>query len=164
MQSLPDIPPARRKVAVERYLAGAAADFVPAERAEIAQKVFAILDTGEFAEVFAPGSRAEVPIVGRIARADGGEVAVAGQVDRLIVSDHAVLIADYKTDTSVPDRLDDIPRSYIAQLAFYRAPLCRIYPDKTVRAALIFTNGPALMEVPETAMDEALCQILTKKP
>ena len=164
MQSLPDIPPARRKVAVERYLAGAAADFVPAERAEIAQKVFAILDTGEFAEVFAPGSRAEVPIVGRIARADGGEVAVAGQVDRLIVSDHAVLIADYKTDTSVPDRLDDIPRSYIAQLAFYRALLCRIYPDKTVRAALIFTNGPALMEVPETAMDEALCQILTKKP
>ena len=164
MQSLPDIPPARRKVAVERYLAGTATDFVPAERAEIAQKVFAILDAGEFAEVFAPGSRAEVPIVGRLPRPDGDTERVPGQVDRLIVKDDAVLIADYKTDSIVPDQIENVPPPYIAQLALYRALLCRIYPDKTVRAALIFTNGPALMEVPEAAMDEALCQILTKKP
>ncbi len=164
MQSLPDIAPARRKDVVERYLAGAAADFAPAERAEIAQQVLAILDAREFAEVFAPGSRVEVPIVGRIPRPDDNTERVPGQVDRLIVKDNAVLIADYKTDSIVPGQIENVPPPYIAQLALYRALLCRIYPGKTVRAALIFTNGPALMEVPEAAMDAALYQILTKKP
>ncbi len=42
------------------------------------------------------------------------------------------------------------------QLALYRAVLTRLYPGKTVRAALIFTQGPALIEVPAAAMDEAL--------
>ena len=164
MQSLPDIAPARRKDAAERYLAGAATEFAPAERAEIAQQVLAILDAREFAEVFAPGSRAEVPIVGRIARPDGGTERVPGQVDRLIVKDDAVLIADYKTDAIVPRQIENVPPPYIAQLALYRALLRRIYPDKTVRAALIFTNGPTLMAVPEAAMDAALRQILTKQP
>ena len=47
MQALPDIPAERRKDAAERYLANAAADFVPAERAAMAQQVLAILDDEE---------------------------------------------------------------------------------------------------------------------
>ncbi len=68
MQALPDIPADRRQDAAERYLANAAADFVEAERAAMAKQALAILDDKNFAELFAPGSRAEVPIVGRIAR------------------------------------------------------------------------------------------------
>ena len=60
--------------------------------------------------MFAPGSRAEVPIVGRIARAGAPPVAVSGQVDRLAVTRDSVLIADYKTDRAVPDGLDEVPR------------------------------------------------------
>ena len=37
----------------------------------MARQVLAILDDLSFADVFAPGSRAEVPIVGRIACAGG---------------------------------------------------------------------------------------------
>ena len=70
----------------------------------MATQMFAILDEPDFAEVFAPGSRPEVPIVGRIARAGAKPVPVAGQVDRLIVTADAVLIADYKTDSDVPQR------------------------------------------------------------
>ena len=66
MQSLPDIPPAGRKDAIARYLNNAAADFLPAEHDEIARQVLTILNDLIFAEVFAPGSRAEVPIVGRL--------------------------------------------------------------------------------------------------
>ena len=165
MQSLPDIPPARRKDAAESYLAKAAADFSAAEQAEIARQEFVILAEQKFAEVFAPGSRAEVPIVGRIARADADPLLVAGQVDRLIVTDDAVLIADYKTDRVVPRALDEV-QPYVTQLALYRAVLARIYPGKSVRAALLFTNGPALIELPAAAMDAALnaelCKVLTK--
>jgi ATP-dependent helicase/nuclease subunit A len=165
MQSLPDIPPARRKDAAERYLASAAADFLPAERAEIGRQVLAILDDEKsFAQIFAPGSRAEVPIVGRIfrPRADADPVVVAGQVDRLAVAGDAVLIADYKTDAAVPRRLDEVPPPYIVQLALYRALLARLYPEKTVRAALLFTAGPSIMEVPGPAMDAALAELMSR--
>jgi len=161
MQSLPDIPPARRNEALARYLARAAKEFSSTEQADIARQVRAVLDAPDFAEVFAPGSRAEVPIVGRIAGTGGEAIGVAGQVDRLIVTDDAVLIADYKTDTAAPRRLDEVPRPYIAQLALYRAVLSRIYPKKALRAALIFTAGPVAMAIPAAAMDAELGKVLT---
>jgi ATP-dependent helicase/nuclease subunit A len=161
LQSLPDILPERRIEAAGRFLAGSASDFSVTERTEILRQIFAVLDTPKFAEVFASGGRPEVPIVGRISRADGGTIAVAGQVDRLIVSKDAVLIADYKTDRNVPQGLDEI-EPYVAQLALYRAVLARLYPDKTVRAALIFTQGPTLIDIPAAAMDGALEATMTR--
>jgi ATP-dependent helicase/nuclease subunit A len=158
MQSLPDIAAERRKDAAARYLANAAADFAPAELEAMAQQVLAILDDKNFAEIFAPGSRAEVPIVGRVSCAGSDPIAVAGQVDRLAVSGEMVLIADYKTDRIVPDRLDAVP-PYVTQLALYRAVLAAVFPGKTVRAALLFTDGPKLMEVPAAAMDAALAKL-----
>jgi ATP-dependent helicase/nuclease subunit A len=156
MQSLPDIAPERRADAIERFLVRAAAkNFSSAERAEIARQVSAILGDQRFAEIFAPGSRPEVPIVGRIPRSSAEPLGVAGQVDRLSVTGDTVLIADYKTDGMVPQKLEEVPH-YVTQLALYRALLGRIYPGKTVRAALIFTNGPALLEIPGEAMDRAL--------
>jgi ATP-dependent helicase/nuclease subunit A len=158
MQALPDIPADRREDTAERYLANAATEFLPAERAAMARQVLAILDDENFAEIFAPGSRAEVPIVGRIARAGRDPIPVAGQVDRLAVTGDKVLIADYKTDRIVPDRLDET-HPYVTQLALYRAVLARVFRGKTVRAALLFTDGPKLIELPATAMDAALTKL-----
>jgi ATP-dependent helicase/nuclease subunit A len=162
MQSLPDIPPAGRRDAIERYLDNAAPDFPPAERAAIAQQVLTILNDLIFAEVFAPGSRAEVPIVGRIARAGAVPIAVSGQVDRLAVTGDAVLIADYKTDRTAPAGLAKVPTPYVGQLALYRAILGRIYPVKTIRAALVFTEGPNVIDIPGATMDAALAEIVSK--
>jgi len=156
MQSLPDIAPAARKSALEHYLGNAARDLSPDERAEITRHVLAILEDDKFADVFAAGSRPEVPIVGRISRPNCQPILVAGQVDRLIAAEAAVLVVDYKTDSLVPDRLDDVPPAYTAQLALYRAVLMRVYPGKSVRAALIFTAGPLLLEIPATTLDAAL--------
>ena len=72
-----------------------------------------------------------------------------------------VLIADYKTDRAVPGGLGEV-KPYVTQLALYRAVLARLYPGKTVRAALLFTEGPLLMEVPAMAMDEAFTALLAK--
>jgi len=156
MQSLPDIPPERRMAAIEQFLVRTAArEFSPAERAEIARQVSAILSDQSFAEIFAPGSRPEVPIVGRIPRQHAEPLGVAGQVDRLSISGDTVLIADYKTDGMIPQWLDEVSR-YVTQLALYRAVLGRLYPGKSVRAALIFTTGPVLLEIPGATMDAAL--------
>jgi ATP-dependent helicase/nuclease subunit A len=156
MQSLPDIEPAARKSALEHYLGNAARDLSPDEHAEIARHVLAILEDDKFADVFAGGSWPEVPIVGRIPRPNAEPILVAGQVDRLIVTDEAVFAVDYKTDSLVPGGLDEVPKAYIAQLALYRAVLMRIYPQKPVRAALIFTAGPVLLEIPASTLGRAL--------
>ena len=162
MQSLPDIAPERRAEACAHFLARAAArTFSAAEQEEIAKQVAAILDDQRFAEIFLPNSRAEVPIVGRISRSGAEPLGIAGQVDRLSVGSDSVLIADYKTDGVVPQKLDDVPR-YVTQLALYRAVLARLYPDKIVRAALVFTNGPVLMEIPGAIMDAVLTAELGK--
>ena len=39
------------------------------------------------------------------------------------------------------------------QLALYRAVLRRLYPDRPVRAALLWTEVPDLMEIPADALD-----------
>jgi ATP-dependent helicase/nuclease subunit A len=156
MQSLPDIAPVARKSALEHYLENSARDLSPDERAEVDRHVFTILEDVRFAEVFAAGSRPEVPIVGRIPRPNGPPIPVAGQVDRLIVTKEAVLVVDYKTDSLVPPSPDEVPNAYLAQLALYRAVLMRIYPQKRVRAALIFTGAPVLLEIPDATLDRAL--------
>jgi ATP-dependent helicase/nuclease subunit A len=162
MQSLPEIAPERRAEACAHFLARAAAKtFSDAEREEIAKQVAAILDDQRFAEIFLPNSRAEVPIVGQIARSGTEPLGIAGQVDRLSVGSDSILIADYKTDGVVPQKLEDAPH-YVTQLALYRAVLARLYPNKTVRAALVFTNGPVLMEIPGASMDAALSAELGK--
>jgi ATP-dependent helicase/nuclease subunit A len=153
---LPDIAPAARKGALEHYLGSAGPDLSPAQRADIARHVFAVLEDDQFAEVFAAGSRPEVPIVGRIPRPHGAPILIAGQVDRLIVTKAAILAVDYKTDTVVPAGLDEVPKTYVAQLALYRAVLMRVYPKMRVRAALIFTAAPVSMEIPAATLDRAL--------
>ena len=159
LQSLPDMPPERRRDAAERYLAKAAARFSAGERAEIARQVVTMLNDLIFADLFAPGSRAEVPIVGRIPRADADPLLVSGQVDRLAVTQHAVLIVDYKTDRRVPAALDEV-EPYVTQVALYRALLSGLYPDKPVRAALLFTEAPRLLEVSPELMDDAFAKLL----
>jgi ATP-dependent helicase/nuclease subunit A len=156
MQSLPDLPQPARQPALERYLGNAARNLLASEQIEIARQVLGIIENSNFADVFAAGSRPEVPIVGRIAGAGGEPILVAGQVDRLCISNDAVLAIDYKTDSTVPAQLEDVPAAYITQLALYRAVLSQIYPTKRVRAALLFSGGPRLIEIPAPVMDTAL--------
>jgi len=126
-------------------------------RAEIASQALALLDDRRFAALFAPGSRAEVPIVGRV----NGRT-VTGVVDRLTVTPGGILIADYKTNRPAPHSLAETQeryRGYIVQLALYRAVLMQLYPDRPVRAALVWTAVPELAEIPQEALDAALAAL-----
>ena len=77
----------------------------------------------------------------------------------LFRSREAVLIADYKTNRPAPRRPADVPPAYVDQLALYRAVLAELYPDKRIRAALVWTDVPDLMEVPDANLDAALVAI-----
>jgi ATP-dependent helicase/nuclease subunit A len=154
MQSLPEVPLERRAEMARRFIARQKAEFSEAEQSEIARQVLGLLTDTRFAELFAPGSRAEVPIVGRV----NGRT-VNGVVDRLVVTQDAVLIADYKTNRPAPANVDNIAnryRGYVRQLALYREVLKKIYPGRAVRAALVWTDTPSLMEIPTEKLHAAL--------
>jgi ATP-dependent helicase/nuclease subunit A len=99
-----------------------------------------------------------VSIVGRV-QIGGQSVPVSGQIDRVAVTQASVLIGDFKTDRDPPARIADAPLSYVKQLALYRAVLQKLYPDRPVRAALIWTEVPDLMEISADVLDATLAQV-----
>jgi len=151
LQSLPDIPLARRQKTAEEFLARRGEKLPADQRSALLRETLLVLEHKDFTALFSPGSRAEVPIVGTLA----GQ-SVAGQVDRLAVTQDAILIADFKTNRSPPRRIEEVPDSYVRQLAAYRAVLMKLYPDRPVRAALIWTEVPDLMELSPAALERAL--------
>jgi ATP-dependent helicase/nuclease subunit A len=158
MQSLPGVPADRRADAAALFLARQK-KFDSAESSGIVQQVLAVLADPRFAALFGPGSRAEVSITGRLHGRP-----VAGQVDRLVVTPEEVLIADYKSNRPPPKSLGDALEkygSYVKQLALYRDVLKRLYPGRAVRAALLWTETPELMEIPPKALEEALESAVT---
>ncbi|MGC2716735.1 MAG: double-strand break repair helicase AddA, partial [Pseudolabrys sp.] len=155
LQSLPDIPAARRRKVADDYLVRAGGKLPAEERARLGDQVMRVLDNAGFHELFDSGSRAEVPIVGML-DLGGDMVPIVGQVDRLSVTQGAVLIGDFKTNRPPPGRIEEVPPSYVRQLALYRAVLTKLYPDRPVRAALIWTEAPDLMELSAEVLNRAL--------
>ncbi len=147
LQSLPRLVPEQREAAAKRFLARPVLALDPAAQAAIAAETLAILAEPDFAPLFGPGSEAEVPVVGLI-----GERAVSGRIDRLVVTESDVAIVDYKTMRPVPPTESEVPEAYLDQLAAYRAALARVYPGKTVRCALLWTEGAKLMWVSDMAL------------
>ena len=155
LQALPDIPPDRRARAADDFLAKRGTDLVDEERKSIAAQVMRLIDDARFAPLFLPGSRAEVPIVGKLTLG-GSAFRVSGQIDRLAVTPEAVLIADFKTNRPVPA---EVPRPYVRQLALYRAVLAKLYPGRSVRCALVWTEAPEIVELSGDMLEAALAQI-----
>jgi ATP-dependent helicase/nuclease subunit A len=106
------------------------------------------------APLFAPNARAEVAVAGRLERIDGKVIDVAGQIDRIAETATHVLVADFKTGAAYAQ--DAIPASFVTQMALYVAVLAPLWPGKQLEALVIFTNGPKVIKVPPSLLDEAL--------
>jgi ATP-dependent helicase/nuclease subunit A len=140
----------QRPTAAARYLASPLHGLTVAAQKKLAKDVLKIFAKPEFAAVFGADSLAEAPIAGRI-----GDTAVAGQIDRLVVREHDVLVVDFKSGRQPPKRPEQVSPAYIRQLALYRAVVRGIFPAKTVRCALLWTDKPSLMEIPDTVLATA---------
>ena len=161
LQSLPDVSTERRDDAALKYLARNAADWTEAEREALALTVLGLISDSRFAPVFAAGSRAEVSIAGRLQRSERPPARVSGQIDRLVVTPSEILIVDYKTNFAPPGLPAEAPLAYVRQLALYRAVLAKVYPRLPVRAALLWTETPELMEISAPALDAQLTSIIS---
>jgi ATP-dependent helicase/nuclease subunit A len=142
LQSLPALDPETREAAARRFLARPIHGLPDAAQEAILRETLAVLSHPDFAPLFGPGSEAEVPVVGLVQGR-----ALSGQIDRLVVTDRAVLILDYKTMRPVPGSPAEVPEAYLHQLAAYQAAVSAVYPAKSVHCALLWTDGPSLMPI-----------------
>jgi len=154
LEILPEAPPGERSEAARLFLERQP-ELDEAARADIADSVFRVLEHPEFSAVFGPGSRAEVSVSGGAPGLPEG-VVVNGQIDRLAVTDHAVLVVDYKTNRPPPETVADTDAAYLRQMAAYRAVLRDIFPGRSVACALLWTESATLMTLPDAALDDAL--------
>ena len=149
LQTLPDLPEDTRAAAAGRFLANPAHRLEPEARDLIAAEALNILQHPEFAAIFGPNSRAEVSIAGVL-----GENVISGQVDRLLVEEDQILVIDYKTNRPPPTSEATVSPVYLRQMAVYRAALRQIYPGRTVRCGLLWTDVGRLMALSDSALDE----------
>lgn len=159
LQSLPDIASERRREAALGFMTRNAGDWTEAERVTLVDKMLALIAEPRFAAVFAAGSRAEVAIVGKLDRPGQPPSLVSGQIDRLVVRPDEVLIVDFKTNQTAPKSASAAPAVYVRQLALYRAVLARLYPQKPIRAVLLWTEALEYMEISASALDAALASL-----
>jgi ATP-dependent helicase/nuclease subunit A len=117
-----------------------------------------VLDDPVFAEVFAPGSRPEVAIAGAAPQLPA-DLRISGRVDRLFVGPMRVLVADFKTNRPAPRRIEEADPAYVLQMALYWAVLQALFPDRKVEAALVWTDGPKLMTIPEELLAASLVRL-----
>ncbi|WP_271300602.1 double-strand break repair helicase AddA [Sphingomonas sp. CV7422] len=143
-ERLPAVAAAQRAASGERWLATAGGVGDSAERGAIVSGVLAVLDDPRFADLFGGDALTEAPIAATL----GNGLVVSGTVDRLLIAPERIRVVDFKTGRRVPAALDDIPPYHLDQMAAYAAALATIFPNRSIEAALLYTGGPRLFDLP----------------
>jgi len=157
---LPDVAPDKRRDTALRYLR--ANSMEDTEAAQIAEETLAVLSDNRFAAAFAEGSKAEVALVADLSKELGDGARLNGRIDRLAITANEVLVVDFKTNRPPPARAEDVATVYKAQMALYKAALSKVFPGKRITCALVWTDGPSLMPLPDAMLEAEIGAIRTR--
>lgn len=125
--------------------------------ADVLAEVTALLDRADLAFLFAPGTRAEVPLAAPLTLG-GKDGQLVGTVDRLIVEPGRILAVDYKTNRQLPRSAADTPEGLLRQMGAYAHILGRIWPDRPVETAILWTRTGWLMPLDSDIVSAALAR------
>jgi ATP-dependent helicase/nuclease subunit A len=121
---------------------------------ELAHGIMKVIASPESEAFFAADSQAEVSIGAILPSGDR----LTGTIDRLAMRGSEIWILDYKTDWSPPTELSpDHP--HVRQVAAYALALSQAYPQKTVKAALLWTSTARLDWIPHDILERAISDI-----
>ncbi len=156
---LPELASENREAAGLRYLAarGVSGD----EAAALLRETLAVITHDDFAPAFGATSRAETAIVAELPEL-GENARVTGRLDRIAVTDEEVLAVDFKTNRPPPSRAEDVSPLYLTQMALYRVALQKVFPGRRIGCALVWTQGPTLMRLPDALLDGEILKIQSR--
>lgn len=152
LERLPELPPEQWPRAARRILSRER-DLSDDQRQEMIHAALGVLNDSQFGDVFGPGSRPEAAVAGFSPELG---VRLSGRIDRLVIRPNRVLLIDFKTNRPAPKRIEDADPAYILQMASYVSVMRQLYRDHVVGAALVWTDGPALMPIPAAMIAQAL--------
>jgi len=144
LERLPEVAVAERQTAGLAWLDRNAGEFSAEQRREMLGSALGVIAAEEWAELFAAGSLAEVPIAAVV-----DDRVVAGTIDRLIVTPDRIRLVDFKTARRPPADIEGVPRAILRQMAAYAAALEATYPGRAVEAALLYTTAPRVIVIPD---------------
>jgi ATP-dependent helicase/nuclease subunit A len=156
LEHLPGLPQANWQVGAEAFLASRATQLPAETRKDIAAETPAVLQDAELSPLFGPQSRAEVAIAAEVPHPTrrGTVLRLTGKIDRLVQAGRSMIIVDYKTNRPPPASQDGVAEAYLLQLAAYRLGVANVFPGLPVRAAILWTHGPRIMEITPQVLDE----------
>ncbi|MEX1233645.1 MAG: double-strand break repair helicase AddA [Roseovarius sp.] len=94
------------------------------------------------------GITAELPQLGRL----------QGVIDRLILTEEAALIVDFKSNAVVPETAQMCPDGLLRQMGAYAAMAALIYPGRRIETAILWTRRATLMPLPHEIVTSALAR------
>ncbi|WP_341212689.1 double-strand break repair helicase AddA [uncultured Limimaricola sp.] len=154
LEHLPALPQAQREVQGRRLLANAEEAAEVEETDSLLADALGLVGAPGLEEVFAPGTLAEAGITASLPEL--GDKRLHGAIDRLVITEDRVLAIDFKTNRAVPDRPEDTPEGILRQMGAYAAMLARLWPDRAVEVAVLWTANAQLMPLPHDLVMAAL--------
>jgi ATP-dependent helicase/nuclease subunit A len=142
-ERLPGVATEQRRAAALAWVAINGVGLEAAAQAALIDRALAVIDAPQHAAIFGPNALAEAPIAAVV-----GEIVIAGKVDRLLIADDFIQIVDFKTGSRVPRDAEAVERYHLRQMAAYAAALAKIFPDRRITAALLFTHDATLIDLP----------------
>ncbi len=64
---------------------------------------------------------------------------ISGKIDLLVIKNDEIIIIDYKSNKITEKEIDKTANKYKKQLDIYKKIISNIYPDKIIKAAIIWT-------------------------
>ncbi len=154
LEILPDVDPDMRASAAANILRGEGIDPEDSASSSSIQDALRILNDPGLAWVFGSETLAEVDVTAILPTLDG--VRVAGAIDRLWVTEDAVHIVDFKSNTVVPETPEEVPDGLLRQMGAYAAAVSQIYPGRTISTYILWTVTAEIMILPHEVVRDAL--------
>ncbi|MDP2740485.1 MAG: double-strand break repair helicase AddA, partial [Pseudorhodobacter sp.] len=159
LQHLPAWPEAGWDDAARALLSGGEDAADPAETEPILAEARRVLAVPELRDFLVPDALVEVEFTAQLPELGGRSV--QGTVDRLVITNSALRILDYKSNALVPASPQEVPEGILRQMGAYAAALGQIYPGRAVETALLWTATGKFMPLPPATIYAALCRTPT---
>ena len=155
LELVPPLPTSQRDAAALAYARRHAEAMDAAMAENAAREACALMCEPDLADLFSDKARAEAAIAGTLSLPDGREIALAGQIDRMVETDAAIVLVDFKTGHPPPN--GESAPAYVTQMAAYRALMQAAKGTaKPIRCALVWTQNARLDWLTDADMQAAL--------
>lgn len=156
LEILPALSPEHRAGAAQLIASAFTAELSGQQRKDAIRDILSLLDSG--AIPWEERALLEAGVAVTIRDAEGQQIAsILGQADRILLGEGGPAIFDYKSGILPAD--GTAKPAHLAQLACYRLALQRIYPDASVRAAILDIGNGNTIEPASADLDAVPSEI-----